>query len=147
MNMTNEEYNQYVSAKAKPSPILRDMLWAFCVGGAICAGGQALSALYQAWGASKEDAGTWVSITLVFLASLLTGLGVFDDIAKHAGAGTLVPITGFSNAMVSPALEFKNEGFVTGTGAKLFTVAGPVLAYGLTASVIYGIILWIISLF
>ena len=147
MNMTNEEYNQYVSAKAKPSPILRDMLWAFCVGGAIGAGGQALSALYQAWGASKEDAGTWVSITLVFLASLLTGLGVFDDIAKHAGAGTLVPITGFSNAMVSPALEFKNEGFVTGTGAKLFTVAGPVLAYGLTASVIYGIILWIISLF
>ena len=147
MNMTNEEYNQYVSSKAKPSPILKDMLWAFCVGGAICAGGQALSALYQMWGASKEDAGTWVSITLVFLASLLTGLGVFDDIAKHAGAGTLVPITGFSNAMVSPALEFKNEGFVTGTGAKLFTVAGPVLAYGLTASVIYGIILWIISLF
>ena len=147
MNMTNEEYNQYVSAKAKPSPIWKDLIWAFCVGGAICTGGQALSALYQAWGASKEDAGTWVSITLVFLASLLTGLGVFDDIAKHAGAGTLVPITGFSNAMVSPALEFKNEGFVTGTGAKLFTVAGPVLAYGLTASVIYGIILWIISLF
>ena len=104
-------------------------------------------ALYQSLGAGKEDAGTWVSITLIFLASLLTGLGVFDDIAKRAGAGTLVPITGFSNAMVSPALEFKSEGFVTGTGAKLFTVAGPVLAYGISASVVYGIILYLIGLF
>ena len=95
----------------------------------------------------KEDAGAWTSITLIFLASLLTGLGVFDNIAKHAGAGTLVPITGFSNAMVSPALEFKSEGLVTGTGAKLFTVAGPVLAYGISASVIYGIILYIVGLF
>ena len=94
-----------------------------------------------------EDAGAWTSITLIFLASLLTGLGVFDNIAKHAGAGTLVPITGFSNAMVSPALEFKSEGLVTGTGAKLFTVAGPVLAYGISASVIYGIILYIVGLF
>ena len=93
-------------SKAKPSPIVKDCIWAFCVGGLICVIGQALSTLYQNWGASKEDAGTWVSVTLVFLASLLTGLGVFDDIAKRAGAGTLVPITGFSNAMVSPALEF-----------------------------------------
>lgn len=147
MDMSNQEYNQYVSEKSQPSPIWKDMLWAFLVGGAICCGGQALSNLYQAWGASKEDAGSWVSITLIFLASLLTGLGVFDDIAKHAGAGTLVPITGFSNAMVSPALEFKSEGFITGTGAKLFTVAGPVLAYGISASVIYGIILCIIDLF
>ncbi len=147
MKMSKKEYNQYVSAKAQPSPIWKDMLWAFCVGGAICAGGQGLSNLYQSWGASREDAGTWVSISLIFLASLLTGLGVFDDIAKRAGAGTLVPITGFSNAMVSPALEFKSEGLVTGTGAKLFTVAGPVLAYGISASVVYGIILWIIGLF
>ena len=114
MKMTNQEYNDYVSRKAQPSPIWKDMLWAFCVGGAICAAGQGLSNLYQSWGASREDAGTWVSVTLVFLASLLTGLGVFDDIAKRAGAGTLVPITGFANAMVSPALEFKSEGFVTG---------------------------------
>ena len=147
MDMTNQEYNQYVSAKAKPSPIAKDMVWAFCVGGAICAGGQLLSNLYQSWGASKEDAGTWVSITLIFLASLLTGLGVFDDIAKRAGAGTLVPITGFSNSMVSPALEFKSEGFITGTAVKLFTIAGPVLVYGISASVIYGIILWIAGLF
>ena len=145
--MTNQEYLDYVAAKAKPSPIWKDMAWAFCVGGGICAGGQGLSALYQTMGAPKEDAGTWVSITFIFLASLLTGLGIFDDIARRAGAGTLVPITGFSNAMVSPALEFKHEGFVTGTGAKLFTVAGPVLAYGISASVIYGLILCIIELF
>ena len=147
MDMTNQEYNQYVSAKAKPSPIAKDMVWAFCVGGAICAGGQMLSNLYQSWGASKEDAGTWVSITLIFLASLLTGLGVFDDIAKRAGAGTLVPITGFSNSMVSPALEFKSEGFITGTAVKLFTIAGPVLVYGISASVIYGMILCVLKLF
>lgn len=147
MDMTNQEYNQYVSAKAKPSPIAKDMVWAFCVGGAICAGGQVLSNLYQSWGASKENAGTWVSITLIFLASLLTGLGVFDNIAKRAGAGTLVPITGFSNSMVSPALEFKSEGFITGTAVKLFTIAGPVLVYGISASVIYGMILCILNLF
>lgn len=147
MDMTNQQYNQYVSGRAKPSPLWKDCLWAFCVGGAICAGGQGLLALYQSWGADKDAAGTWVSVTLIFLASLLTGLGVFDNIAKYAGAGTLVPITGFSNAMVSPALEFKSEGFITGTGAKLFTVAGPVLAYGISASVIYGIILYLVGLF
>ena len=147
MDMNNQEYNQYVSNRAKPSPIWKDMLWAFCVGGAICAGGQGLMALYQSLGAGKDDAGTWTSITLIFLASLLTGLGVFDNIAKRAGAGTLVPITGFSNAMVSPALEFKSEGFVTGTGAKLFTVAGPVLAYGISASVVYGIVIYALGLY
>lgn len=147
MEMTNKEYNDYVKAKAKPSPIVKDCTWAFCVGGLICTIGQLLSNLYQNWGASKEDAGTLVSVTLVFVASLLTGLGVFDDIAKRAGAGTLVPITGFSNAMVSPALEFKSEGFITGTAVKLFTIAGPVLVFGISASVIYGIILWIVGLF
>ena len=146
MEMTNKEYNDYVKAKAKPSPILKDCLWAFCVGGLICTVGQALNGLYQNWGVSREDAGTWVSVTLVFLASLLTGLGVFDDIARRAGAGTLVPITGFSNAMVSPALEFKSEGFVTGTAVKLFTIAGPVLVFGISASVVYGVILWIIGI-
>ena len=147
MDMNNQQYNQYVSAKADPSPLWKDCLWAFCVGGAICAGGQGLLALYQSWGADQEDAAAWVSISLIFLASLLTGLGVFDSIAKRAGAGTLVPITGFSNAMVSPALEFKSEGFITGTASKLFTVAGPVLAYGISASVVYGIILYIVGLF
>ena len=146
MDMNNQEYNQYVSKRADPSPLWKDLLWAFFVGGAICAGGQGLTALYQSFGFSKDDAGTWTSVTLIFLASLLTGLGVFDDIAKRAGAGTLVPITGFSNAMVSPALEFKSEGFVTGTGSKLFTVAGPVLAYGISASAVYGVILWLFQM-
>lgn len=145
MKMSNQEYNQYVSGRARPSPLWKDLLWAFTVGGAICAGGQGLMTLYQSLGANRDAAGTWTSITLIFLASLLTGLGVFDDIAKRAGAGTLVPITGFSNAMVSPALEFRSEGFVTGTGAKLFTVAGPVLAYGISASVVYGIVLWLVG--
>lgn len=139
--MTNQQYNQYVSDKADPSPLWKDCLWAFCVGGAICAGGQGLLALYQSWGASKEDASSWVSISLIFLASLLTGLGVFDNIAKHAGAGTLVPITGFANAVVSPAIDFKSEGFVTGMAAKMFTVAGPVIVFGTVASVLYGVIL------
>ena len=146
MDMTNQQYNQYVSDKSQPSPLWKDCLWAFCVGGAICAGGQGLMALYQSWGAGKDDAGTWVSVTLIFLASLLTGLGVFDTIAKRAGAGTLVPITGFSNAMVSPALEFKSEGLVMGVAAKMFVIAGPVLVFGISASVIYGVILLLLGL-
>lgn len=147
MNITNQEYDKLVQSKAKKSPVWKDMLWAFLVGGAICAGGQGLSNLYQAWGLSQEQAGTAVSVTLIALAALLTGVGVFDNIAKYAGAGTLVPITGFANAMVSPALEFKHEGYITGTAAKLFTVAGPVLVFGISASVIYGVILWVIGLF
>ena len=147
MNMSNQEYNQYVSSKAKRSPLWKDCIWAFCVGGLICVLGQALGNWYQKLGLSKEDAGTVVSCSLVFFAALLTGVGLFDNIAKRAGAGTLVPITGFANAMVSPALEFKSEGLVMGTGAKLFTVAGPVLVYGIGASVVYGIILYILTLF
>ena len=139
--MTNQEYNKLVRARAKPSPLGKDLLWAFLVGGAICAGGQGLSNLYQSWGLDKDQAGTAVSVTLILAAALLTGLGCFDNLAKHAGAGTLVPITGFANAMVSPALEFKSEGLVTGTAAKLFVVAGPVLVFGISASVIYGLIL------
>ena len=147
MKMTNDEYKNYTDSHSPRSKSGRNMLRAFLVGGAICLAGQALIDIFMALGIDQETACTGGSVSLVFLGALLTGLGVYDDMAKFAGAGTLVPITGFSNAMVSPALEFKNEGFVTGTGAKLFTVAGPVLAYGLTASVIYGIILWIISLF
>lgn len=147
MDITNQEYCKYVSAKAKPSPIVKDCLWAFCVGGLICTAGQALLGAYQGLGLDKESAGTLVSVTLIFASALLTGLGWFDALAKRAGAGTLVPITGFANAMVSPALEFKSEGLVTGTGAKLFTVAGPVLVYGICASVVYGVVLYVIGLF
>ena len=147
MDITNQEYCKYVSEKAKPSPIVKDCAWAFCVGGLICTAGQWLMGVYQGLGLDKDDAGTLVSVTLVFASALLTGLGWFDGIAKHAGAGTLVPITGFANAMVSPALEFKSEGLVTGTGAKLFTVAGPVLVYGISASVVYGVVYYVMTLF
>lgn len=147
MNMSNQEYGKYVSGKAKPSPLWKDCLWAFFIGGLICTIGQGLRNAYQSAGLNQEDAGTLVSVTLIFVAALLTGVGLFDNIAKHAGAGTLVPITGFANAMVAPALEFKSEGLVLGTGAKLFTVAGPVLVYGISASALYGLILWVVSLF
>lgn len=145
--LSNEEYNAYVQRKATPSPMGKNMVWAFLVGGGICVLGQAMLDGYQKMGLDRDMAGLSVSVTLIFLTALLTGIGVFDRIAKHAGAGTLVPITGFANAVTAPAMEFKDEGLVTGTGAKLFTVAGPVLVYGISASAIYGLILWIISLF
>lgn len=145
MDMTNQEYEKHVNARARPSPVWKDMAWAFFVGGAICTVGQGLRGYYLHCGLDEEAAGAAVSMTLIFTAALLTGLGIFDKLAKRAGAGTLVPITGFANAMVSPALEFKSEGLVTGTGAKLFTVAGPVLVFGISASVIYGIILCILK--
>lgn len=146
MDMTNQEYSRYVEQKAKPSPIWKNLTWAFCTGGLICTGGQALLNLYRGCGLSEGDAGTAVSVTIIFLAALFTGLGWFDRLAKHAGAGTLVPITGFANSMVSPALEFKSEGFVTGLGAKLFSIAGPVLVFGVSASVLYGLVLSGLSL-
>ena len=141
LKMTNEDYDKLVKQRAKSSPMVKNMIWAFCVGGGICALGQGLSNLYQGWGLDKEQAGTAVSMTLIFVTAVLTGLGIFDDFAKRAGAGTLVPITGFANAVVSPAVEFKTEGFITGTATKLFQVAGPVLVFGISASVVYGLIL------
>ncbi|MDD4510111.1 MAG: stage V sporulation protein AC, partial [Oscillospiraceae bacterium] len=136
-----EQYLAYVDGKAKKSPIVKNVCWAFLVGGLICVLGQGLLNLYVLWGMDKTGAATLVSITLIFLSALFTGLDLYDKLAKHAGAGTLVPITGFANAIVSPALEFQSEGFVLGMSAKLFTIAGPVLVFGITASVIYGIIL------
>lgn len=147
MSMTNQDYGKLVNEKAQPSPMGKNLVWAFLVGGAICAVGQGLMNLYQRYGLDQEQAGTATSVTLIFAAALLTGLGIFDNLAKRAGAGTLVPITGFANSMVSPALEFKSEGFVTGTAAKLFTVAGPVLVFGISASVIYGLILCLLKSF
>jgi len=119
MDMRNEDYSKLVQKRAKPSPIGKNLLWAFLTGGGICTLGQVLVNLYQTLGLNKDDAGAAASMTLILLAALLTGLGWFDDLAKRAGAGTLVPITGFANAMVSPALEFKSEGLVTGSTAKL----------------------------
>ena len=142
MELSDREYGELVKARAKPSPLGRDLIGAFGAGGAICALGQALLEGYQSLGLDRDQAGTAVSVTLILAASVLTGLGWFDKLAKRAGAGTLVPITGFANAMVSPALEFKSEGFITGTAAKLFVVAGPVLVFGISASAVYGVILW-----
>ena len=146
-NITNEAYAKLVKDNEPPSPMVKNMLWAFFVGGSICTLGQLLSSLFQSWGLDKEQAGTAVSLTLILLTALLTGLGIFDSLAKHAGAGTLVPITGFANAVVSPAVEFKTEGFILGVGAKMFTIAGPVIVYGVSASVVYGLIYWITTLF
>ena len=143
MDMTNKEYDQFVNEHAKPSPVWKNLIWAFLVGGAICTIGQVLLNAYQTAGLDEETAGTAVSVTLILAAAILTGLGIFDDLAKRAGAGTLVPITGFANAVVSPALEFKSEGLITGTAVKLFTVAGPVIVCGVSASVVYGLIYWI----
>ncbi|MEA4895766.1 MAG: stage V sporulation protein AC, partial [Oscillospiraceae bacterium] len=129
--MSKEEYGAYIKKVSPNSKLLPNMVKAFLIGGAICCVGQAILAMYSSAGLSKEFASTATSITLVFLGALLTGLGIYDDIAKHGGAGTLVPITGFANAVVSPALEFKTEGFVTGTGAKMFIISGPVIVYGI----------------
>ena len=145
--MTEKQYGELVEEMSPKSPMWRDCLNAFWIGGLICALGQFFVNLYTGWGLEKQDAGTAASMTLVVLAALLTGLSVYDDIAKHAGAGTLVPITGFANSIAAPAVEFKTEGFVLGVGAKMFTIAGPVIVYGLAASVVYGFICWIITLF
>lgn len=141
MKMTNQEYNEYLKKMSPPSPLGKDMLKAFFVGGVICCIGQGLIQMWGSFGLSEQDAATATTITLVFLGAFLTGFGLYDDIAKFAGAGTLVPITGFSNAVVSPALEFKSEGIITGTAAKMFTISGPVIVFGLSASVVYGLIL------
>ncbi len=140
MDMSNLEYQNYVKQKAKPSPIWKNMVWAFFVGGLICTIGQGLLDFYKYRGLEETAAGTATSMTLIGLTALLTGLGVFDNIGKKAGAGTLVPITGFANAMVAPAMEFKSEGMVTGTAVKLFTVAGPVIVFGLCASILVGLL-------
>ena len=141
-----KQYGALVARMAPKSPMWRDCLNAFWIGGLICVVGQIFTNCYGAWGLEKQDAGTAASMTLVALSALLTGLSVYDDIAKHAGAGTLVPITGFANAIAAPAVEFKTEGFVLGVGAKMFTIAGPVIVYGLAASVVYGFIYWLYTI-
>ena len=140
-------YNNMSSQGAPKSPIFKDCSWAFVIGGFICALGQCFIEIYTALGISQDITLPLASVTLVFISALLTGLGLYDKIATRAGAGTLVPITGFANSIASPAVEFKTEGLVLGLGAKMFIIAGPVIVYGTAASVIYGIIYFIISLF
>ena len=145
--MTEKEYGKLVKEMSPRSPLGKDCLLAFLVGGAICVLGQLIMDGYIALGLDKETAGTAMSMTLVALSALFTGLSLYDNLAKHAGAGTLVPITGFANAVAAPAVEFKTEGFILGVGAKMFTIAGPVIVYGVSASVVYGLIYWITTLF
>ena len=148
MNMDKKQYQKYAKARAPHSPVAKDCVKAFLFGGSICAFAQFLLYLYRdVCGMEQDSAGTLVSVTLVALAVLLTGFGVFDNIAKHAGAGTLVPITGFANAVASPALDAKSEGLVLGVGAKIFTVAGPVLLYGIVSGAVWGVIYYAITLF
>ena len=147
MSVSNKEYGKMAKKMSPPSPHIKNFLWAYCVGGFICVIGQLFLELYNYLGFSEKVVKMLVPITLIFIAALLTGLKLFDKIAKRAGAGTLVPITGFANAVVSPAIEFKSEGWVLGLGAKIFTIAGPVIAYGTAASVVYGVVYWFTTLF
>lgn len=144
--MTDKEYGKLVEGISPKSPMGKDCLCAFVVGGIICTIGQFFINYYTKLGLDKDAAGTAASMTLVVISAILTGLSLYDNIAKYAGAGTLVPITGFANAIASPAVEFKTEGFILGVGAKMFTIAGPVIVYGVSASVVYGFIYWLTTL-
>jgi stage V sporulation protein AC len=147
IDMTEKQYSKLVDELSPKSPMGWDCVAAFVVGGAICTLGQVLINLYTQFGMEKQDASTAASMSLVVLSALFTGLSLYDNLAKYAGAGTLVPITGFANSIAAPAVEFKTEGFILGVGAKMFTIAGPVIVYGVSASVIYGLIYWITTLF
>lgn len=147
MNISNQEYGELAKRHSHPSAMYKTIPMAFVIGGGICVLGEALLNMYRAFGMGADEAGMWTSMTLIFLSALLTGLKLYDRIAQHAGAGTLVPITGFANSVVSPALDFKSEGYVLGLGAKMFVIAGPVIVYGISASIIYGIIYYITTLF
>ncbi len=146
--MDKKTYAKFATAHAERSPLFKDCVWAFLVGGLICTLGEAFGALYgDVFSLDKETAGTLTSISLIFLSVLASALGVYDRIAKRAGAGTLVPITGFANAVASPTIDSHAEGLVLGVGAKIFTVSGPVILYGVLAGSVWGVIAWIISLF
>ena len=147
MNISNQEYGELAKRMSPPSAMYKTLPLAFVIGGGICVLGEALLNLYGMLGLSKDDAGALTSMSLIFLSALFTGLKLYDRIAQHAGAGTLVPITGFANSVVSPALDFKSEGYVLGLGAKMFVIAGPVIVYGISASIIYGVIYYITTLF
>lgn len=144
--MKNSDYKTYVDKMTPNSPMMKDLIWAFCVGGIICTIGQAFFNLYEYLRISEECVPMLTSSTMVLLSALFTGFGIYDNIAKHAGAGTIVPITGFANAITSPALEFKSEGYILGLAVKMFTVAGPVLVYGITSGFFAGVIYYLLSL-
>ena len=145
MRISNKQYDEMVKKASPNSPIILDCIKAFLIGGAICCFGQLLFYIFRKSGMSLDESRSLVSISLIIITAILTGIGVFDKIAKHAGAGTIVPITGFANSVVSPAMEFKSEGFIMGTGASIFKVAGPVILYGTTAASLYGLIYFVVE--
>ena len=147
MDITGQEYKQMNKQAAPRSPVLKNCVLAFLVGGLICAVGQVVVELATGAGMAIKEARLLCSLTLIALSAVLTGLNVYDNIAKHAGAGTLVPITGFANSIVSPAIEFKSEGLVLGMAAKMFIIAGPVMVYGISTSIVYGLVMFVLSLF
>lgn len=147
MSTTGKEYDKMAKRASPNSPVFLNCLKAFLIGGTICLFGQILNFLFERAGFNEEYVKALTPSVLIIITAILTGIGVFDKIAKHAGAGTIVPITGFANSVVSPALEFKAEGIILGTGAKIFTVAGPVIAYGTASAVIYGIIAYLFGLY
>ncbi len=147
MVIKRENYPEYVEKKTKNSPIVKDCIWAFAVGGAICTVGQGIYDILLYFRVPVENAKIWLPIIMIFLGAFFTGFGLYDQLGKRAGAGSIIPITGFSNSIVSSAMEFKKEGFILGVGAKMFTIAGPVLVYGVTASVLYGLVRYIVLLF
>jgi stage V sporulation protein AC len=145
MDMDKKDYKKYSKSHAKKSPLMLDAVKAFVVGGAICVLAQALRDFFTSFKMSKSNVDLLVPVTFKFLTCIFTGIGVFDNLAKHAGAGTLVPITGFANAVVSPAIDYKAEGLVMGMAAKMFIIAGPVIVYGTLLSAIYGVIYFIVN--
>ena len=145
MDMSPREYQAYIKKKQEPSPLVKNVVTAFVVGGAICVLGQLLTNGFKSMGLDTEDAGTATSISLVFLSAVLTALGLYHRLARFAGAGTLVPITGFANSVVSPAIDYRAEGIITGTAIKMFTIAGPVIVFGTAASALYGLVLWLVQ--
>ena len=147
MKISKKQYANFVKQASPPTPIFKNCVMAFIVGGSICVLGELLSKLYVNFGASEQQVKMLIPVTLIFISAMLTGMQIFDDIGKKAGAGTLVPITGFANAVSASAIEFKTEGYILGVGAKIFTIAGPVIVYGAVASVVYGVIYWITTLF
>ncbi|MDD6807996.1 MAG: stage V sporulation protein AC [Oscillospiraceae bacterium] len=147
MRISNEEYSEMINKTAPKSPIVKDCIFAFLFGGGICAFGEVLRTMFLNMGASEDNAKTYVCLTLIAITAILTGIGVFDKIAKIAGAGTIVPITGFANSVVAPAMEFQTEGRIMGTGANMFKLSGPVIVYGCSAAVIYGVIAYLFKLY
>ena len=145
MRTSNKQYDEMVKKASPNSPIVLDCIKAFLIGGAICCFGQLMFYIFRKSGMTLDESRSLVSIVLIVITAILTGIGVFDKIAKHAGAGTIVPITGFANSVVSPAFEFKSEGFIMGTGTSIFKIAGPVILYGTTAASLYGLIYFIVE--